>query len=88
MNAPFVINADRNSNLVDIYERESVDGTWLIEIDNLVSIRELVRFPGGRIRVENGKSSFECQSSDIVVLGKVITRTEYVSIPVLVPDTF
>lgn len=29
---------------------------------------------GGRIRVENGKSSFECQSSDIMVLGKVITQ--------------
>jgi len=78
LNAPFVINADRSTYLVDSYEGEIVDGLWLIEIDNLVSIRELVRFPGGRIRVENGKSSFECQSSDIVILGKVITRTEYI----------
>lgn len=77
LNDPFVINADRSTYLVDTYEGEIVDGLWLIEIDKLVSIRELVRFPGGRIRVENGKSSFECQSSDIVVLGKVITRTEY-----------
>lgn len=77
LNAPFVIKSDRSTYLVDTYEGEIVDGLWLIEIDKLVSIRELVRFPGGRIRVENGKSSFECQSSDIVVLGKVITRTEY-----------
>ncbi|NEG63193.1 phage repressor protein [Pantoea agglomerans] len=77
LNAPFVINADRSTYLVDTYEGEIVDGLWLIEIDKLVSIRELVRFPGGRVRVENGKSSFECHSSDIVVLGKVITRTEY-----------
>ena len=77
LNAPFVINSDRSTYLVDTYQGEIVDGLWLIEIDKLVSIRELVRFPGGRIRVENGKSSFECQSSDIVVLGKVITRTEY-----------
>lgn len=77
LNAPFVVNADRSIYLVDTYEGEIVDGLWLIEIDKLVSIRELVRFPGGRVRVENGKSSFECQSSDIVVLGKVITRTEY-----------
>lgn len=77
LNAPFVVNADRSTYLVDTYEGEIVDGLWLIEIDKLVSIRELVRFPGGRVRVENGKSSFECQSSDIVVLGKVITRTEY-----------
>ena len=49
LNAPFVINADRSTYLVDIYEGEIVDGLWLIEIDKLVSIRELVRFPGGRI---------------------------------------
>ncbi|WP_277971934.1 phage repressor protein CI [Pantoea agglomerans] len=77
LKAPFVVNADRSTYLVDTYEGEIVDGLWLIEIDKIVSIRELVRFPGGRVRVENGKSSFECQSSDIVVLGKVITRTEY-----------
>ena len=77
LNAPFVINSDRSTYLVDTYEGEIVDGLWLIEIDKLFSIREMVRFPVGRIRVENGKSSFECQSSDIVVLGKVITRTEY-----------
>ena len=77
LNTPFVINADRSTYLVDTYEGEIVDGLWLIEIDKLVSIRELVRFPGGRIRVENEKSSFECRSSDIRVLGKVITRTEY-----------
>jgi len=77
LSAPFVISADRSTYLVDVYDGEIVDGLWLIEIDKLVSIRELVRFPGGRVRVENGKASFECQSSDIVVLGKIITRTEY-----------
>ncbi|MDJ0034798.1 phage repressor protein CI [Pantoea allii] len=77
LNAPFVINADRNTYLVDIYEGEIVDGLWLIQIDKLVSIRELVRFPGGKIRVENSKSSFECKKDDIEVLGKIITRTTY-----------
>ena len=50
---------------------------WLIEIDGLVSLRELVRYPGGRVRVENGKTSFECQADDIKVLGKVISKTEF-----------
>jgi len=75
LNAPFVINADRSTYLVDTYEGEIVDGLWLIEIDELVSIRELIRFPGGRIRVENGKSSFECEKGDITILGKIITKT-------------
>lgn len=76
LNAPFVINSDRSTYLVDTYEGEIVDGLWLIEIDKLVSIRELVRFPGGRIRVENGKSSFECKVEDIKILGKIIMKTE------------
>lgn len=75
LNAPFVINADRSTYLVDTYEGEIVDGLWLIEIDELASIRELIRFPGGRIRVENGKSSFECEKGDITILGKIITKT-------------
>ncbi|WP_312239430.1 phage repressor protein CI [Pantoea sp.] len=74
---PFLVNADRDCYLVDAYEGEVTDGMWLIKVDNLVSVRELIRFPGGRIRVENGKASFECQISDIEVLGKVISKTEY-----------
>ncbi|AIX49326.1 phage repressor protein [Pantoea sp. PSNIH1] len=77
INAPFVVDADRNTYLIETYEGEAVDGMWLIEIDKIVSIRELVRFPGGRIRVENGKASFDCQATDIKVLGKVISATEY-----------
>ena len=40
---------------------------------------KIFRFPGGRIRVENGKASFECQVQDIKVFGKVILKTEQLS---------
>ena len=75
--APFIVDSDRNTYLIDSYEGEAVDGMWLIEIDGIVSLRELVRYPGGRVRVENGKTSFECQADDIKVLGKVISKTEF-----------
>lgn len=78
LSAPFMVLADDASYLVDTYSGEIVDGTWLVEMDNLASVRELTRFPGGRIRVENGKSSFECQAGEITALGKVILRTEQV----------
>lgn len=77
LTSPFIVEADRSIYLVDSYEGEIVDGMWLIEFDKLVSIRELVRFPGGRVRVENGKASFECQANEISTLGKVISKTEY-----------
>lgn len=76
LNAPFIVDADRSTYLIETYAGDAVDGMWLIEIDKIVSIRQLIRFPGGKIRVENGKASFECQVDEITVLGKVITKTE------------
>lgn len=74
--SPFILNADKTTYLADRYDGELVDGFWFIEIDGIVSVRELYRFPGGRVRVENGKASFECKIDDIKILGKIITRTE------------
>ncbi len=74
---PSLVSSEGASYLLDEYEGEITDGLWLIEIDKLVSIRELNRFPGGRIRVENGKASFECHASEIKVLGKVLSKTNY-----------
>lgn len=75
--APLLVNFEKQNFLVDMTATEITDGLWLIEIDNLISVKELYRFPGGRIRVENGKASFECKADDIKVLGKVVARTEY-----------
>lgn len=75
--APLLVNFEKQNYLVDMTAAEITDGLWLIEIDNLISVKELYRFPGGRIRVENGKASFECKADDIKVLGKVVARTEY-----------
>ena len=75
--APFIVDSDRNTYLSDSYEGEAIDGLWLIEIDRIISLRELVRYPGGIVRVENGKTSFECQAEEIKVLGKVISKSEF-----------
>jgi len=75
--APLLVQFEKQNYLVDMTAAEITDGLWLIEIDKLISVKELYRFPGGRIRVENGKASFECKADDIKVLGKVVARTEY-----------
>ncbi len=79
LTSPFILTADKTTYLADSYEGELVDGTWLVEIDGIASVRELYRFPAGRVRVENGKASFECQTSDIKILGKIISKTEFLS---------
>ena len=46
-------------------------------MDGVISIREMYRLPGGRVRVENGKASFECNAADVKILGKAIGKTEF-----------
>ncbi|GJL39752.1 phage repressor protein [Enterobacter asburiae] len=79
LSSPSLVAFENSLYLIDEHEGEINDGWWVIEIDGLYSIREIFRFPGGRIRVENGKASFECQAQDIKVFGKVILKTEQLS---------
>lgn len=79
LSSPSLVAFENSLYLIDEHVGEINDGWWVIEIDGLYSIREIFRFPGGRIRVENGKASFECQAQDIKVFGKVILKTEQLS---------
>lgn len=78
LQSPFMLISDKTTYLADRYDGELVDGMWFIEIDGIASVRELYRFPGGRVRIENGKASFECFVKDIVVLGKIFSKTDYI----------
>lgn len=78
LQSPFMLISDKTTYLADRYDGELVDGMWFIEIDGIASVRELYRFPGGRVRIENGKASFECFVKDIVVLGKIVSKTDYI----------
>lgn len=73
----FFIKSDQSIFIIEKSFDSINDGTWVVEIDDFVSIRELYRLPGGRLRVESGPSSFECHADDIKVLGKVIGKTEF-----------
>lgn len=75
--SPFIVKFENSFYLVDEFRGEINDGVWLIEIDGFMSIRQVYRLPGGRLRVENGPASFECTSSDIEVNGRVISKTAF-----------
>lgn len=47
------------------------DGTWLVEIEGEISIKEITKIPVKRIRVV-GESSFECNLEEIVFLRKIL----------------
>ncbi|MBF6636220.1 phage repressor protein CI [Rouxiella silvae] len=48
------------------------DGTWLIDIDGSVSIRELTLLPSRKVHVAGGKVPFECGIDEIKMLGRVV----------------
>lgn len=48
------------------------DGTWLVDIEGAISIRELTRLPGKKLHVAGGKVPFECGFDEIRTLGRVV----------------
>ncbi|MFZ5152351.1 phage repressor protein CI [Enterobacter hormaechei] len=69
---PMIIVDDDVSYLADLKNNELTDGTWLVEIEGQVSIKELIRIPVGRVRVTSvpGSASFECGIDDLKPLAK------------------
>lgn len=53
-----------------------VDGDYFVTIENSHLIRYLTILPGGKVRVDGGKFSFEANVSDIEIVGKVILKME------------
>ncbi|AUZ65640.1 phage repressor protein CI [Citrobacter sp. CFNIH10] len=69
---PVVIIDDGQSYIAEQNISEITDGTWLVEIEGQVSIKELIRIPVGKVRVTAlpGSASFECGINDLKPLAK------------------
>lgn len=53
---------------------EVYDGTWLINIDGNISIREVVRIPGNKVNVSDNKHSFDCFTNELKVIARIIMK--------------
>ncbi|MEX2987677.1 phage repressor protein CI [Serratia fonticola] len=67
-----VIDGSTQYITTQVYD-EVYDGTWLVDIDGHISIRELVRIPGNRVRVSDQKRSFDCLVGELIVVAKILT---------------
>ncbi|CNE39318.1 phage repressor protein CI [Yersinia kristensenii] len=50
---------------------EVQDGKWVVDIDSDISVRNIARIPGSKIRVLKDEISFDCYLSDINVRAKI-----------------
>ncbi|WP_312948063.1 phage repressor protein CI [Superficieibacter sp.] len=48
------------------------DGLWLVNIEGVISIRELTLLPGKKLHVTGGKVPFECGVDEIKLIGRVV----------------
>ncbi|ALR77751.1 phage repressor protein CI [[Enterobacter] lignolyticus] len=62
--------------LVDTTTQKMSNGRWLISIDEVFDIFDVVRLPGGKVRLTNTAADFECNVSDIVPSGLVTLTLE------------
>ena len=69
---PLIIIDDDLTYVAEHSISEISDGTWLVEIEGKVSIKELIRIPVGKVRVSSptGGYAFECCITDLTPLAK------------------
>ena len=62
--------------LVDTRAQKIGNGRWFISIDDTLDVFDVVRLPGGKVRLTNGAVDFECAVAEIVPYGVVVFTLE------------
>ncbi|EGT5712882.1 phage repressor protein CI [Cronobacter dublinensis subsp. dublinensis] len=62
--------------LVDCSNSKIGNGRWLIGIDGSLDVFDVIRLPGGKVRLSNKFAEFECNLSEITPSGAVIFTLE------------
>ncbi|AJI83248.1 phage repressor protein [Yersinia enterocolitica] len=68
---PVVILDGDTTYIADRKFDEVQDGKWVVDIEGTISIRDIIRIPGGKVRVEGGKFAFDCNLEDIKINQKI-----------------
>ncbi|MGO2439964.1 phage repressor protein CI [Serratia liquefaciens] len=70
--SPIIVNDGTTRYIATQSYADIYDGTWLLDIDGNISIRELIRIPGNKVNVSDTKHSFDCPIEDLKVLAKIL----------------
>ncbi|WP_261114844.1 phage repressor protein CI [Serratia entomophila] len=50
------------------------DGKWLVKFDDTVSLRDIIKIPNNKLKIDNGKIGFECNMNDVQFIAKVVSQ--------------
>jgi len=65
------VRTDVKSYIVE-QDAPLADGSWLVDVEGAVSLRELTVLPGKRLHIAGGKVPFECGIDEIKQLGRIV----------------
>jgi len=73
---PYLPNLDSRESYDKVFRIDEDNHTYFATSDYGNLVDGITVLPAGKIRVDGGKFSFECELSDIDVVGKVILKME------------
>lgn len=68
---PICVRSDGKTHIVE-NDASLSDGTWLVDIEGSISIRDLTLLPARKLHVAGGKVPFQCGIDEIKTLGRVV----------------
>jgi len=71
---PALIQDGKDSFLIDTNHLDVMDGEWLISIDGKSSIKNLIRLPDNKVKIDYGKLTIDVKLSEISIVGKVYAK--------------
>lgn len=72
---PLAIISNDINYIVETEFLEVQDGKWLIDIDSNISIKDIVRIPGEKVRILDSKTSYDCRIDELKFIAKVVSIT-------------
>ncbi|MEX9822907.1 phage repressor protein CI [Raoultella planticola] len=52
---------------------EIQDGKWIVRIDSSFSVKDIVKIPGGKIRIIDSKTAYDCTTDELDFIAKIIS---------------
>lgn len=65
------VENDGTTYIVDKEVRQAVSGTYLVDMDGLLSLNEIQRLPGKKLAISFNGSTIQVDELDVKVVGRV-----------------
>lgn len=72
------VENDGTTYIVDKEVRQAVSGTYLVDMDGLLSLNEIQRLPGKKLAISFNGSTIQVDELDVKVVGRVALVMEKV----------